>query len=341
MTQGMTEFRFTSFMAQRAQELALALDADQQALVNQLDTLGSGLTSGKAAGAKGLYVWGRTGRGKSFIIDHFFTSLPLAEKRRVHFHYFFRELHQRLNAQPALPLPEVLAQMTDGCRLLCFDEFHLHDPGDAMLVKALLTLLFQRGIILLATSNYPPDQLLANPLYHERFVPSIALIKQHMTIAALNGEEDYRARHAPAENPFCRGRFLVQPSAQTRQRIELPDPCVSAQPLQVGYRTLHAASAPAHFLHFTFNQLCMAATSVMDYLVLCERHERWLLDAVPPLRQAGPAAQQRFINLVDVLYEKQCQLIVVAACGLSELVADVEQEDIQRTYSRLLQLGKT
>ena len=172
-----------------------------------------------------------------------------------------------------------------------------------MLVKALLTLLFQRGIILLATSNYPPDQLLANPLYHERFVPSIALIKQHMTIAALNGEEDYRARHAPAENPFCRGRFLVQPSAQTRQRLELPDPCVSAQPLQVGYRTLHAASAPAHFLHFTFNQLCMAATSVMDYLALCERHERWLLDAVPPLRQAGPAAQQRFINLVDVLYE--------------------------------------
>lgn len=82
----------------------------------------------------------------------------------------------------------------------------------------------------------------------------------------------------------------------------------------------------------------MAATSVMDYLALCERHERWLLDAVPPLRQAGPAAQQRFINLVDVLYEKQCRLIVVADCGLAELVADVGQEDIQRTYSRLLQL---
>lgn len=341
MTQGMTEFSFASFMAQRAEALALTLDADQQALITQLDALGHGLAAGKATRVKGLYVWGRTGRGKSFIIDHFFASLPLAEKRRVHFHYFFRELHQRLNAQPTPTLPEVLVQMTDGCRLLCFDEFHLHDPGDAMLVKALLTLLFQRGIILLATSNYPPDQLLANPLYHDRFVPSIALIKQHMTVAALNGEEDYRARHAPAENPFCRGRFLVQPSAQTRQRLELPDPCATAQPLQVGYRTLHAASAPTHLLHFTFSQLCMEATSVMDYLALCEQHERWLLDAVPPLRQAGPAAQQRFINLVDVLYEKQCQLIVVAACGLGELVADVEQEDIQRTYSRLLQLRQT
>lgn len=155
MTQGMTKFSFASFMAQRAEALALTLDADQQALITQLDALGHGLAAGKATRVKGLYVWGRTGRGKSFIIDHFFASLPLAEKRRVHFHYFFRELHQRLNAQPAPTLPEVLVQMTDGCRLLCFDEFHLHDPGDAMLVKALLTLLFQRGIILLATSNYP------------------------------------------------------------------------------------------------------------------------------------------------------------------------------------------
>ncbi|MFK3703411.1 cell division protein ZapE [Klebsiella sp. NPDC088457] len=336
----MTDFSFTSYMALRAQEQALLLDADQQGLVNLLDTLGRALVSAKSRRAKGLYVWGRTGRGKSFIVDHFFASLPLAEKRRVHFHYFFRELHQRLNASPAPALPEVLAQMTDGCRLLCFDEFHLHDPGDAMLVKALLTLLFQRGIILLATSNYPPDQLLANPLYHERFVPSIMLIKQHMTIAALNGEEDYRARHAPAESPFCQGWLLVQPSAQARRALDLPEPADRAQPLQVGYRTLHAASAPAHFLHFTFAQLCMAATSVMDYLALCERHERWLLDAVPPLRQAGPAAQQRFINLVDVLYEKQCRLIVVADCGLAELVADVGQEDIQRTYSRLLQLQR-
>lgn len=195
----MTDFRFASYMVLRAQEQALILDADQQELVNLLDTLGRALASGQSRRAKGLYVWGRTGRGKSFIVDHFFASLPLAEKRRVHFHYFFRELHQRLNASPAPALPAVLAQMTDGCRLLCFDEFHLHDPGDAMLVKALLTRLFQRDIILLATSNYPPDQLLANPLYHERFVPSIMLIKQHMTIAALNGEEDYRASCAGGE----------------------------------------------------------------------------------------------------------------------------------------------
>ncbi|WP_434641190.1 cell division protein ZapE [Klebsiella sp. I138] len=338
MTQGIIALSFSAFMTQRARERALTLDTDQQTLVSHLDTLSRELMSGTSGGGKGLYIWGRTGRGKSFVVDHFFASLPLAAKRRVHFHAFFRELHQRLNTPAAPTLPDAIAQMTGDCRVLCFDEFHLHDPGDAMLVKVLLAQLFQRGVVLITTSNYPPDQLLANPLHHERFAPSIALIKQHMKIAALDGEEDYRARHAPMENPFCRGWFLVQPSARIRQALALPDPATTELPLQVGYRTLHVASAPGEFLHFTFARLCGGATAVMDYLTLCDTHTQWVIDAVPPLCKTGPAAQQRFINLVDVLYEKQCCPVVVADCGLADLVADVERDDIQRTYSRLLQL---
>lgn len=115
-----------------------------------------------------VYVWGGPG-GEKFYPRPLFASLPLAARRRVHFHHFFRELHQRLNAPGAPDLQAVMRQMTSGCRLLCFDEFHLHDPGDAMLIKVLLAHLFQRGIVLLATSNYPPEMLLPNPLYHDRF----------------------------------------------------------------------------------------------------------------------------------------------------------------------------
>lgn len=331
-TEVTADFRFTRVMAEQAARARLTLDDDQLSLIARLDALGQQLVS-TTGRPQGVYVWGRTGRGKSFILDHFFASLPLAARRRVHFHHFFRELHQRLNAPGAPDLQTVMRQMTSGCRLLCFDEFHLHDPGDAMLIKALLEHLFQHGIVLLATSNYPPEMLLPNPLYHDRFLPSIALIRAHLTVVALNGEEDYRERHLSQDNAFCSGRMWVNPNAQQRQLYDLPSLPGEPVSLTVGYRTLLAAAASPALLHFTFTQLCQAATAVMDYLTLCESYAVWLLDEVPPLATVGPAAQQRFINVIDVLYEKQIRLLLVTRCDLETLVAGVELEDIQRTRS--------
>ncbi len=333
------DFYFSHVMAEQAARARLTLDDDQLSLIARLDALGQQLMSASGT-PQGLYVWGRTGRGKSFILDHFFASLPLAARRRVHFHHFFRELHQRLNAPGAPDLQAVMRQMTSGCRLLCFDEFHLHDPGDAMLIKVLLEHLFQRGIVLLATSNYPPELLLPNPLYHERFLPSIALIRAHLAVVALNGEEDYRERHLSQDNAFCSGRRWVTPSAQQRQLYDLPSLPGEPVSLEVGYRTLQAVAASPDLLHFTFAQLCQSATAVMDYLALSERYAVWLLDEVPPLATVGPAAQQRFINVIDVLYEKQIRLLLVTCCDLQTLVAGVELEDIQRTWSRLQQLPR-
>ncbi|HBR6773296.1 TPA: cell division protein ZapE [Klebsiella pneumoniae] len=320
-TEVTADFRFTRVMAEQAARARLTLDDDQLSLIARLDALGQQLVS-TTGRPQGVYVWGRTGRGKSFILDHFFASLPLAARRRVHFHHFFRELHQRLNAPGAPDLQTVMRQMTSGCRLLCFDEFHLHDPGDAMLIKALLEHLFQHGIVLLATSNYPPEMLLPNPLYHDRFLPSIALIRAHLTVVALNGEEDYRERHLSQDNAFCSGRMWVNPNAQQRQLYDLPSLPGEPVSLTVGYRTL------------------LAAAAVMDYLTLCESYAVWLLDEVPPLATVGPAAQQRFINVIDVLYEKQIRLLLVTRCDLETLVAGVELEDIQRTRSRLQQLPR-
>lgn len=338
-TEVTADFRFTRVMAEQAARARLTLDDDQLSLIARLDALGQQLVS-TTGSPQGVYVWGRTGRGKSFILDHFFASLPLAARRRVHFHHFFRELHQRLNAPGAPDLQTVMRQMTSGCRLLCFDEFHLHDPGDAMLIKALLEHLFQHGIVLLATSNYPPEMLLPNPLYHDRFLPSIALIRAHLTVVALNGEEDYRERHLSQDNAFCSGRMWVNPNAQQRQLYDLQSLPGEPVSLTVGYRTLLAAAASPALLHFTFTQLCQAATAVMDYLTLCESYAVWLLDEVPPLATVGPAAQQRFINVIDVLYEKQIRLLLVTRCDLETLVAGVELEDIQRTRSRLQQLPR-
>ena len=248
-TEVTADFRFTRVMAEQAARARLTLDDDQLSPSPALTPSVSSWCPRQAGRRE--YVWGRTGRGKSFILDHL-ASLPLAARRRVHFHHFFRELHQRLNAPGAPDLQTVMRQMTSGCRLLCFDEFHLHDPGDAMLIKALLEHLFQHGIVLLATSNYPPEMLLPNPLYHDRFLPSIALIRAHLTVVALNGEEDYRERHLSQDNAFCSGRMWVNPNAQQRQLYDLPSLPGEPVSLTVGYRTLLAAAASPALLHFAF-----------------------------------------------------------------------------------------
>ncbi|MEE7594179.1 AFG1/ZapE family ATPase, partial [Escherichia coli] len=128
----------------------------------------------------------------------------------------------------------------------------------------------------------------------------IALLRAHLTVVAMNGEEAYRERHLPQDNAFCSGRMRANPNAQQRQLYDLPSLPGEPVSLTVGYRTLLAAAASPALLHFTFPQLCQAATAVMDYLALSERYAVWLLDEVPPLATVGPAAQQRFINVSDV-----------------------------------------
>ncbi|NUW60784.1 cell division protein ZapE [Cronobacter muytjensii] len=326
-------FSFREVMQQRAQENALRLDADQTQLVAALDALAAPRLAGGARFA-GLYVWGRPGRGKSFIVDNFFASLPLAAKRRAHFHDFFRELHQRMMHQP---LEAALRALLGDARLLCFDEFHLHDPGDAMLAKKLLEVALSMNITLILTSNYSPRELLAHPLYHELFVPSIALIEREMTIFALNGERDYRLMAGSDAGLFSQGAWLRPGTPAQRDACGLPGACGEFA-VAAGYHTFYAVSPPGEILHFTFAGLCEAPTAVMDYLTLCESYSCWFIDAVPLLANVNPAAQQRFINLIDVLYDKQRQLFVSSAYGVTDIIHGVELDDIGRTASRLSQL---
>ncbi|PNS12668.1 cell division protein ZapE [Mixta theicola] len=324
---------FQQVMQQQAADKNIVLDEQQLQLIARMDALIAPLLTRAPQSHHGLYIWGEPGRGKSFIADAFFNWAPLAQKKRVHFHLFFRELHQIIARGSRV---EAAIEASIGrCQLLCFDEFHLHDIGDAMLIKPLLEQLFQRGVLLIATSNQPPEKLLANPLYHQRFVSSIALIRQQMEVIALTGEKDYRTLNHAAQGAFSDGGLLVSATLAQRQRLGLPAPVASPLPLKVGYRTLETLSPAQAFLHFSFSALCEAPTAVMDYLQLCEQYPQWLIEDVPPLARVSPAVQQRFINVIDVLYDRQCRLFLITDGTLSMLTQGVELEDIQRTWSRL------
>lgn len=342
---GMTDFK--KLMDSNAAEYQFVLDEHQRQVIGRLSALietalapKKGLLKRARPTVGGVYIWGKVGRGKSFIVDSFYAAAPIEKKRRVHFHDFLRDLHRGMNNLQLddNSLDAVLQAQVGDCQLLCFDELHLHDIGDAMLLKSLIELIVKRGIILVATSNYPPERLLANPLYHDRFAPSIGLIKQYMDVVTLGGDRDYRSLGANRLNPFCAGAYLSPGTAAQRDEHQLPDPAGDGSSIIVGNRCLPLLSAAEDFLHFSFQDLCVGPTAIVDYLTLCERYKTWIIEDVPALAGVSAATQQRFINVIDVLYDQNCRLFLVSPLGLGAMTQGAEQEDIQRTRSRLQQL---
>ncbi|KMT54955.1 cell division protein ZapE [Pseudomonas fildesensis] len=289
---------------------------------------------------RSLYLHGPVGRGKSWLLDGFFQALPIAEKQRVHFHDFFARLHRGMfehrehDDALAVTLDELLA----GCRVLCFDEFHVHDIGDAMLINRLFRALFARGVLVLVTSNYPPEGLLPNPLYHERFKPVIDLIAARMEVLEVSSPQDFRSLpQAHAEQRFTAGQYVWPGTAAQRAALGLPAADCPAQALSVGTRQLTCRHCEARRIAFTFNDLCEQLTAVMDYLLLCEDFDHWIIDGLPHLADCPIAVQQRFINLVDVLYDRDKHLVLVGEQPLAESLSG-QAIDLARTASRLNQL---
>ncbi|WP_263142172.1 cell division protein ZapE [Pseudomonas sp. RIT-PI-AD] len=329
-------------MQHNAASRGYTLDTFQRAAIDRLAVLTDELLGARRArGApRSLYLWGPVGRGKSFLLDGFFDAIPLRQKRRVHFHAFFRELHQRMfeQADTGRAMEAALELMLGDCRLLCFDEFHLHDIGDAMLISRLFKAIFERQVVLLTTSNYPPDGLLPNPLFHERFLPTIALIKERMDILSIAGDVDYRGLDDAEPDPFHAGAYLCPGSDEQRRKLGLPRRPGTAQDLKVGNRLLRVLSVEDKTLQFSFKHLCEGPTATMDYLALVATYDRWILEDLPRISSASSAAQQRFINLIDVLYDRRCQLFLISALPLEQALNHAEVADISRTRSRLSQL---
>ncbi len=230
------------------------------------------------------------------MLDGFFQAVPIAEKQRVHFHDFFTHLHQGMFRHREAPdaLGQTLDELLKDCRLLCFDEFHVHDIGDAMLINRLFKALFQRGVLLLVTSNYPPEGLLPNPLYHARFKPVIDLINARMEVMEVGGPHDYRSQpRSHDQQQFTLGQYVWPGTPAQRQTLQLPQRQAPAFALQVGARQLKVRLCSERTVRFEFADLCDQPTAVMDYLELCRRFDTWIVDELPRLEgllDRGPAA---------------------------------------------------
>lgn len=315
---------------QAASRQGFELDDAQRPVADKLAGLGSDLRK-HFHRPRGLYLFGPVGRGKSFLVDTFFAEAPIRGKLRMHFHDFFDQLHRSIarhrSSSGSSSVDAAVGELLDGCRLLCFDEFHVHDPGDAGLITHLLRALHTRRITLVTTSNYRPADLLPNPLYHHLFLPAIEVIEAHQEVVALAGPADYRTTNR-------QGRFAGGTWQWPHPDGEIPPPGKEERTtLRINGRDLRALAMRDRLVWFDFAELCATATSTRDYLAVAEQFDTWVISGVPKLADCSPDTRQRFANVVDVLCDKDITAHVLAHHSIADTLAN--GTDVERTASRL------
>ncbi len=293
---------------------------------------------------RGLYLWGGPGRGKTWLVDAFFDSLPVREKRRVHFHRFMLEIHTALDALPKTPDPLLVVadQLAERVRVLCIDEFHVTDVADAMLLAGLFEALFERQVTLVATSNTEPCRLYHEGLQRTRFVPAIELIEQHTEVIQLDGNEDYRLALLQQSGTSLVGSDMEQARVWLRQHL---DALAGVPPMEDGVltlagRDLHSVALADGIAWFTFAELCLRPRSARDYLELaCEFHTL-LLEAVPVMSAEMDEGARRFMHLIDALYDHGVKLVMTAGAVPGQLYTGRQLvQPFQRTASRLTEMA--
>ena len=290
---------------------------------------------------RGAYLWGPVGRGKSFLMDSFYLTVPLVRKRRVHFHHFMRDIHRELERLKGRedPLDAVAWRVAKRYRLVCFDEFHVNDIADAMILGRLLARTMDRGVVYCMTSNYPPDRLYADGLQRERFLPTIALLKERLDLVPLDGPVDYRRRALERIEVYHAPLGPEAERALERAFRQVADVEEEFHELDVEGRVVPYRKRAGGVVWFDFDVLCGGPRSQLDYLDLAHRFHTVVLSNVPRMtaRQANEA--RRFTLLVDVFYEAKVKLIVSADAPPEELyVEGTLANEFQRTASRLVEM---
>ncbi|CAM8624432.1 COG1485 Predicted ATPase [Comamonadaceae bacterium] len=290
---------------------------------------------------KGVYMFGGVGRGKSFLMDCFFNAVPLKRKTRLHFHEFMREVHHELvNLQGTVnPLDELGKRMSKRYRLICFDEFHVADITDAMILHRLLNALFDNGVGFVTTSNFKPDDLYPGGLHRDRILPAIALLNAKLEVLNVDNGTDYRRRtledaklyHVP-NGPVADAAMTATFNALAEQHDE--DPLLHIESRQIG-----AVRKAGGVVWFDFKTLCAGPRSQNDYLEIASRFHTVFLSGVPhmPVRMASEA--RRFTWLVDVLYDRRVKLIMSADVAPEQLYTEGPMShEFPRTVSRLTEM---
>jgi cell division protein ZapE len=336
-------------------------DPAQQQLVARLDDLrerliaarpkrllGNKLLKGLLSGRKlhqlqrGLYVWGSVGRGKTWLMDLFFQSLPFRDKQRSHFHRFMQSVHDELrkHKDQAEPLDSVAERLAHRARVLCFDELFVTDIADAMLLGNLFRALFERGVTLIATSNVKPDDLYRDGLQRARFLPAIRLLKEHTHVVHMDAGTDYRLRHLERARIWFDTREAATP-ASLEQLFDViaAEPGQTDATLILNHRRLRAHRHADGAIWFTFRELCEGPRGQADYIEIARCYHTVFVTEVPVLGPDAENAARRFISLVDEFYDRAVKLIVSAAAPAAETYRGSKLTfEFERTRSRLVEM---
>jgi len=293
---------------------------------------------------KGLYIWGKVGRGKTTLMDLFYETSTFPSRRRLHFHEFMAETHDRIGAARKSvdgdPIPHVATEIAASAGLLCFDELHVTDIADAMILGRLFKGLFDRDVVIVATSNVPPSGLYKNGLNRQLFLPSIALIEKHMDVTELVSAKDFRLEKLEGQQLYftpldARSQKALDEAFKRLTGVARGKPT----DVDVKGRTLHVPEAANGVARFTFDELCDRPLGPLDYLHLAHRFHTLILSGIPRLVPERRAAARRFINLIDTLYDARVGLIASAEAEPDDLHPEGDESFLfERTASRLTEM---
>ena len=290
---------------------------------------------------RGVYMYGGVGRGKSFLMDCFFQSVPLVRKTRLHFHEFMREVHRELQDLKGIadPLDELGRRIARRFRLICFDEFHVADVTDAMILHRLLAALFANRVSIVTTSNFHPDELYPNGLHRDRILPAIELLKQQLEVINVDAGTDYRQRTLGSVRLYHTPLGAEADAAMSETFERLAEMRDESPLLHIEQRELHAVRRAGGVVWFDFRTLCGGPRSQNDYLELASQFHTLLLSNVPEMPPRLASEARRFTWLVDVLYDRRVKLVLSAAVPPERLYTEGPlAHEFPRTVSRLVEM---
>lgn len=329
---------------EKLQALYEQLILRQEHKMGLLERLSSVFFSSSVEPVRGLYFWGGVGRGKTYLMDNFYESLPFEKKMRAHFYRFMKRVHQELASldNEKDPLEIVADRIAQEAVVICFDEFFVSDITDAMILANLLDGLFRRGVTLVTTSNIVPDGLYKDGLQRARFLPAIALLNQHTEVVNVDGGTDYRLRsleqaelyHYPlddaADESLYKSFYSLVPDKEE---------IIKQFSLEVEGRSISCRYHAEDVVWFDFEALCDGPRSQNDYIELAKEYHAVLISDIPELTADKEDQARRFINLVDEFYDRSVKLIISADKPLHDIYSGVRLRfEIERTMSRLLEM---
>jgi cell division protein ZapE len=293
---------------------------------------------------KGIYLWGPVGRGKSMLMDMFFAAAPIERKRRVHFHAFMLDVHDRIErerrAHSEEPVAKVAADLGAEATLLCFDEFQVNDIADAMILERLFRALLEAGTVVVATSNRVPERLYENGLQRDRFLPFITLLEERLDIVELDSGRDYRLMRMRGRKVYHWPNDASAHAALEAAFADLTDGAeVRSETLTVLARPLVVPRVGRNVAWFSFDELCAKPLAAADYLAIAERYAAVIVEGIPRLSPQRRNEAQRFHILIDALYEVRTLLVASAEVSAEDIyVAGDGAFEFQRTVSRLIEM---